>query len=273
MQALKDFRTYFFRGLAALLPTVVTIWVFFQCYIFIQANISRPINTGLVQMLTITDYWYSVNDEEVRDYILATDPQLASDSVELSKLVRSERTRRAARIVKAEADWVYGHGQIAGFLIALISVCFIGAILASVVGRTVWHFIERGLMNLPLVKRIYPYIKQITDLMLTKKDLAFSKVVAIQYPRQGLWSVALVTGNGLRVIRNKLGGDIITVFVPTSPTPFTGYVMMLKVEDTIELNMTIEEALRFTISGGVITPAEHDAFTAISTSEIDSEGA
>jgi uncharacterized membrane protein len=271
MQALKDFRTYFFRGLAALLPTVVTIWVFFQCYIFIQANISRPINTGLVQMLTITDYWYPVNEEEIREYVLSDEPQLSSDSVKLAERVNSDEARRQARIVKAEEDWIRGHGQIAGFLIALVSVCFIGAILASVVGRTVWHFIERGLMNLPLVKRIYPYIKQITDLMLTKKDLAFSKVVAIQYPRKELWSVALVTGKGLRIIREKLGQEMMTVFVPTSPTPFTGYVIMVEVKDTIELNMTIEEALRFTISGGVITPAEHEAFKALSSVDVEDE--
>lgn len=224
MQAFKNFRSYFFRGMAALLPTILTIWIFVQCYVFIQDKVSVHINRGIVQLiLLITDNW----DKEF-----------------LSQF------------------WVHGTGRITGFFVAIIGVCFIGAFLASVVGRTLWHFIEKNLTRVPLVSKVYPYIKQVTDFFLTKKRLDFSKVVAFEYPRKSTWSVGLVTGTGLKKVALSQATDFLTVFVPTSPTPFTGYVIMVPRAETIELEMSVEEALRYVISGGVITPAEHLAFEA-----------
>lgn len=222
MQALRNFRTYFFRGMAALLPTILTIWIFVQCYVFIQDKISVHINKSLVWLiLQITDEW-------PRDFL--------------------------------EAFWVYGNGKVTGFFVTIIGVVIVGAFLASVMGRSLWHYFEKAWVNIPLVKQVYPYIKQVTDFFLAKKELSFNKVVAVEYPRKGSWSVGLVTGKGLYGVTRNFQKDYLTVFVPTSPTPFTGYVIMIPREETFELDMTIEEALRFVISGGVITPTEHRAF-------------
>ena len=229
MQALKNLRTYFFRGMAALLPTILTIWIFAQCYLFIQNTVSLHINRGLVLLIS----WFT--DRYSKEFLYDF--------------------------------WVNGPGRLTGFFLAIIGVCFIGAFLASVVGKTLWHIFEKTLMRTPLLKKVYPYIKQITDFLLAKKNLTFNKVVAIQYPRKGVWSVALVTGNGLKKLANSCSGELLTVFVPTSPTPFTGYVIITPKNETIELDMTIEEALRFTVSGGVITPAEHEAFEAMTHKE------
>lgn len=232
MQAFKNFRSYFFRGMAALLPTILTIWIFVQCYIFIQDKISIHINRGIVELIfLITDNWE-------KEFLVGF--------------------------------WVDGPGRITGFFVAIIGVCFIGAFLASVMGRTLWHFMEKNLMRVPLVSKVYPYIKQITDFFLAKKSLEFSKVVAFEYPRKETWSVGLVTGDGLKKVASEIRKDFFTVFVPTSPTPFTGYVIMVPRAETIELEMSIEEALRFVISAGVITPAEHRAFEA-SRKEQDEE--
>lgn len=231
MDALKNFRTYFFRGLAALLPTVLTIWIFVQCYVFIQDKISIHINRGIVHVILWTTDQYS--KEFLVDF------------------------------------WVNGSGKIAGLFAAALGVVFIGAFLASVMGRTIWRFIEKALVNIPLFRSVYPHIKQVTDFLLTKKNLAFSKVVALEYPRKGMWSIGLVTGKGLKsVVKTE---DFLTVFVPTSPTPFTGYVVMIPKNETIELDLTIEEALRFIISGGVITPAEHLAFKKQKLNELDEQ--
>ncbi|MHC5082944.1 MAG: DUF502 domain-containing protein [Planctomycetota bacterium] len=215
--------------MAALLPTILTIWLFVQCYVFIQDKVSVHINRGVVWLiLWMTDQW----DKEF--------------------LVNF---------------WVDGPGKITGFFVAFIGVCFLGAFLASVMGKTIWRFVEKALMNAPLIKKVYPYIKQVTDFLLTKKSLSFNKVVAFQYPRKGTWSVGLVTGNGLKTVSTSLNKEFLTVFVPTSPTPFTGYVILTPKDETIDLDMTIEEALRFVISGGVITPAEHLAFEASRTEQ------
>ncbi|NLK42588.1 MAG: DUF502 domain-containing protein, partial [Planctomycetes bacterium] len=134
--------------------------------------------------------------------------------------------------------------------------------LASVMGRTIWRFLENTLANIPLIRSVYPNIKQVTDFLLAKKDLTFSKVVALEYPRKGTWSIGLVTGTGIKRVAAAAKDEFLTVFVPTSPTPFTGYVIMTPKSETIELDYTIEEALRFVISGGVITPVEQMAFEA-----------
>ena len=263
MQALGNFRTYFLRGMAALLPTILTIWIFWQCYVFIQEKVSVHVNRGVVRGLVTAFDWYPVvTDEEKQAFAIQENPQLVGDSVKIAQRIQDEDIIRGTRIAVAEDFWVYGRGQITGFVVAIVGVCMIGAFLASVVGRTLWHVIEKALANVPLVKQVYPYIKQVTDFLLAKKSLSFSRVVAFQYPRKGTWSIGLVTGNGLKKVVNTLDKEFLTVFVPTSPTPFTGYVIMTQKDETIDLDMSIEEALRYIISGGVITPSEHLAFEA-----------
>lgn len=249
--------------MAALLPTILTIWIFWQCYIFIQEKVSIHINRGVVRgAVALWDWYPPVTDEDKRAYVIYQNPQLLGDAQKIQEQIQDEDVVRGTRIEVAEKFWVYGRGQVTGFVIAIVGVCSIGAFLASVMGRTLWHLIEKTLMNLPLIKQVYPYIKQVTDFLLAKKSLTFSKVVAFEYPRKGTWSIGLVTGTGLKKVVNAVGQEFLTLFVPTSPTPFTGYVIMTLKNETIELDMSIEEALRYVISGGVITPAEHKAFEA-----------
>ena len=232
MRAIKNFRTYFFRGMAALLPTILTIWIFVQCYLFIQDNVSGHINKGLVLIIVkIGEFFPAITGGNSKEFL--------------------------------DKFWVEGPGRITGFVLAIVGVCFIGAFLASFAGRTIWHIIEKAFARIPLIKKVYPNIKQITDFVLAKKEMSFNKVVAVQYPRKGIWSIALVTGKGLKKITDAANQEFLTVFVPTSPTPFTGYVIVTPKEETIELDMTVEEALRFTVSAGVIGPTEREEFDAL----------
>ena len=217
-------KSYFFRGLAVLLPAIVTIWILAWGYTFIQENVSVYINRGLVR-LTMVVKGLNWHDESVR---------------------------------KVWSDfWVRGWGSVIGFLIALVGVCVLGALLASVVGRAVWRLIERFIMNTPLLRRVYPYVKQVTDFLLTQdqQKKLFSRVVAVEYPRKGIWSIGFVTGSGLKkVVNNNVEKEFLTILIPNSPAPVTGYVIMIPKEQTIALDMTVEEAFRFAISAGVITP-------------------
>ena len=210
------FKSYFFRGLAVLLPTILTIWILVWGYRFIQDNISIHIKRGLVRLIIIA----------------------GGSKEELSKL------------------WVDGALSIAGFLVSLFAVCIVGAILASVVGKTLWRIVEKFIMNTPLLRQVYPYVKQITDFLLTQeeKKKMFSRVVAVEYPRKGIWSMGMVTGSGLKKVIDNVEKEFLTVLIPTSPTPFTGFVIMVPRGQTIDLDMTIEEALRFALSAGVIVP-------------------
>ena len=212
------FKSYFFRGLAVLLPTILTIWIFVWGYTFIQENISRHIAFGLNWLI--------------------------------------EFLAPAAFVERLDKKWMGVALSAAGFLVALFIVFIVGALLASVVGRSLWRMVEKFIMNTPFLRQVYPYVKQITDFFLTREEKKemFSRVVAVEYPRKGIWSVGFVTGSGIEKVVNNVRKEFLTVLIPTSPTPFTGFVIMVPRKQTIDLDMTIEEALRFTVSGGVISP-------------------
>jgi uncharacterized membrane protein len=144
----------------------------------------------------------------------------------------------------------------AGFIIAVGVVCVVGAVLASVVGKALWRQVEKFIMNTPLLKQVYPYIKQVTDFFLTEenKKKVFSRVVAIEYPRKGVWSVGLVTGAGLTKIVNREAKEFLTVFVATTPSPVTGFVVIVPKDEVVDLDMPIEDAFRFLVSAGLIAP-------------------
>ena len=226
MRMAKNLKNYFLRGLAVLLPAMLTIWILAWGYRFIQKNISFYINHGLVWLIMRIPFF------------------MASWSKEM--------------LVKF---WVEGAGSIAGFIIALIAVLIVGALLASVVGRGMWRMIEGFIMNTPVLRRVYPYVKQVTDFLLTRdeqKEL-FSRVVAVEYPRKGIWSVGFVTGTGLKEVVGNVEKEFLTILIPNSPMPVTGYVIMVPKEQTIPLDITVEETFRFAISAGVIAPSGRQA--------------
>ncbi len=219
MPLAKQFKSHFFRGLAVLLPTIVTIWILVWGYKFIQDNISIYIKEALEWLI---------------------------------------RSIAGGEFVEEKLDkfWINVALSVAGFLIALFIVCVVGALLASVIGRTLWRAVERFIMNTPLLKQIYPYVKQITDFLITEEQQKqmFSRVVAVEYPREGLWALGFVTGNGFKKVADNVRKKFLTVLVPTSPTPFTGFVVTVPKEQVVELDMTMEEAIRFVISAGVVAP-------------------
>lgn len=256
MQALKNFRTYFFRGLAALLPTILTVWIFVQLYLFIQHNISAHINRGLVRILVYaTPHYPYISEADLSTCVKEKYPAAADDIQMLAEKMDDPDVKRTIRIEKAEDFWVHGKGQITGFIIAFLIVIFVGAFLASFIGRAAWRMFEHTLMKTPLLKSIYPYIKQVTDFFLASKKLSFSKIVAVEFPRKGIWSIGMVTGSGLKKLAPE-GTELLTVFVPTAPSPITGFVLIVPKSEVIELDVSVEEAMRFIISGGVICPGD-----------------
>ncbi|HUV63764.1 MAG TPA: DUF502 domain-containing protein, partial [Sedimentisphaerales bacterium] len=207
-----------------------------------------------------------VTEKEVRAYLLKIKPELSENEPELEIHLRRPDIWKGARIQQIEKrlakTWVDGPGSIAGFIVALVGVCVLGALLASYVGRSLWRTVEKFIMNTPFLRKVFPYVKQVTDFFLTNEDQRnlFSRVVAVEYPRKGVWSLGFVTGSGLQEVVNTVRREFLTVIIPTSPTPFTGFVITVPKKQTIDLDMTIEEAFRFIVSGGVITPgSEHTA--------------
>lgn len=270
MSITRRFKGYFLHGLAVLLPSILTIWLFVWGYSFIQNNIGRHLNRGMVHIIAVArNKSVEFSTEDVKEYLLEAKPELKSDPNGLAMRSKLPDNERKARIQKLKRElaktWVDGPGSIAGFLAAVIGVCIIGALLASYVGKSLWRMTENFIMNTPLLRRVYPYIKQITDFLLTQEEQKkfFSRVVAVEYPRKGIWSIGFVTGSGLGKVVSAVKKEFVTVIIPTSPTPFTGFVITVPKKQTIDLDMTIEEALRFIVSGGVITPEKEQVKAAL----------
>ena len=142
-----------------------------------------------------------------------------------------------------------------GFALAIVGIYILGRFAASYIGRVVWRGFERMLGRAPVISQVFPSVKQVTDLLFSERKIEFSRVVAVEYPRKGVWSIGLVTGAGMRVLQSTADSGLLTIFVPSSPMPLTGYTITVRRNEVIDLPMDIDDAFRFTISGGVIMPS------------------
>jgi uncharacterized membrane protein len=141
-----------------------------------------------------------------------------------------------------------------GVFFALFVVLLIGALASNFIGNQLvgwWHAL---LHRIPVVRSIYSGVKQVSDTLFSEKGNAFRKAVLVQWPREDLWTIAFVTGTPGGELLNHLNGEYLSVYVPTTPNPTGGYFVMLRKSDCIELNMSVDEALTYVISMGVIVP-------------------
>ena len=132
------------------------------------------------------------------------------------------------------------------FATGFLATNFVGAQLVQF-----WH----GLLNrIPVVNSIYSSVKQISDTLFSSSGQAFRKAVLIEWPRSGMWTIGFLTGTPGGDVANHLRGDFVSVYVPTTPNPTGGYFVIVKRSDVIELDMTVDQALKYIISMGVVPP-------------------
>jgi uncharacterized membrane protein len=217
---------FFLRGLAALLPTLLTLWLLLWVWNFLWNSLGQYIILGLQQM------WDSPgtvgllpvkSHPEIMDFLW-------------------------------HPEWTVTH--FVGVILSMILVYIIGVLVGNFIGRSMWRAIEVGVLRIPLVRAIYPAVKQVTDFLLAERSTQFqeSRVVAVQPHEKGIWSIGLVTGGGLRSLTDATGQEMVTVFVPSSPTAFSGYVLVVPRSEVVELPLKVEEAMRLLVSGGVLSP-------------------
>jgi len=143
-----------------------------------------------------------------------------------------------------------------GLVLSVAIVLFTGVIVANFFGKRLISFWEAILARIPLVRTIYHSVKQVVETLLASNGKSFRKVMLIQYPRKGIWTLAFQTGQTTAEIQNKTGHKLMNVFVPTTPNPTSGFFVMLPVEDVIELDLTVDAGLKMIVSMGVIMPDE-----------------
>lgn len=150
--------------------------------------------------------------------------------------------------------------QIPGFRLALVLLAILGTgfLAANFLGQVLIDRWEGLLGRIPLVRSIYNSVKQVSDTVLSPNGQAFREAVLVQYPRQGAWTIAFLTGAPGGEVARLLGGDHISVYVPTTPNPTSGFFLMVPRSDVHKLDMSVDAALKYIVSMGVVAPPELD---------------
>ena len=141
-----------------------------------------------------------------------------------------------------------------GIVIGVSILILTGAFVANLFGRKLVGFWETILGHIPLVRTIYTSVKQVLETLFNSNIESLRRVVLIEYPRMGIWSLGFQTNEALAAASETSGNDLVSVFIPTTPNPTSGFVVMLPAEDITQLNITVEDGFKFIISMGVIVP-------------------
>ena len=142
-----------------------------------------------------------------------------------------------------------------GALLTLLIIAVTGLIATNFFGKQLILLWESMLARVPVVKSIYASVKQVSDTLFSDSGNAFRQAVLVEFPRKGAWTIAFVTGTPGGDVANHLHGDYVSVYVPTTPNPTGGYFIMMPRNEVVVLEMSVDEALKYIISMGVVSPA------------------
>lgn len=273
-QPTKSFRRAVFRGLAVLLPPLLTIVIFIWVGNTVTDYFLEPLENGarriLVRSMADIRNPYTLGEVDVRPggqvlledrlYTRVADGNFIPDSI-----VQDVRKRIGNGMMPTTAKGIYEEYVnlyflrrsivIPVFLLFFIFVLYLlGKFLAAGMGRFFLIQFESIVERIPLIRNVYSPVKQVTDFLFSEREIEYTRVVAVEYPRKGIWSLAMVTGESFLDISSAANEPVLSVLIPTSPMPFTGFTVTVKKSETIDLNISIDQALQFIVSCGVVTP-------------------
>ncbi|HIF34461.1 MAG TPA: DUF502 domain-containing protein [Planctomycetaceae bacterium] len=278
----RPFRRAVFRGLGIVLPPLLTVVLLIKAWTIVDQFILVPVEkiTRIVMVGTIKD---------IRDEPAPGAPSSSVDGPE-GKSLRAfildgvvyvrlpqghfipvhvyEAVNQNPGDVPLVSGNAYYHRYVrihwlkrrvfvpVFFCIFILLLYLMGKFVAAGVGRLTWTAIESLIQRLPLIRNVYSSVKQITDFLFTESEIEFTRVVAVEYPRKGIWSIGFVTGESLLDISSAANEHVLSVLMPTSPIPGTGFTVTVLKSETIDLAMSVEEALQFVVSCGVVVPLQ-----------------
>ncbi len=282
------FRSAILRGLGVVLPPLLTIVVLIWAWNTIESYVLKPtewvIRSGLV--------WYSESNggtyAEVPKGATALDGKKLLEGFTYDGLRyqpdpgngRRFLPENVVKVVDNNADYfgpdalqpasanAYWHRYVQlewmprswvlpVFLIVFLTVLyFLGRLFTFGIGRWLVRQFDRAIMRIPLVNKVYGGVKQVTDFAFEEREIEFNRVVAIEYPRKGIWSLGFVTGNSMKEIAEFTGEPMLSVLMPTSPMPMTGFTVTVSRSEAVDMDLTIDEAIQFVVSCGVVVPPQ-----------------
>jgi len=227
-----DFKRNFLTGFAALFPILITVFLLSWFYGQIDRTIGGRVNRICVRMLSSN-----------RPLFTRLFPGAGKEVVNDPEERREWATEHFPGVV----------GTTIGVLVAALFVYLVGKALRGYIGGRIMRSVDRFFERFPVVKAIYPHARQFADFVFGQaRTKRFSHVVAVQYPRMGIYTLGFLTGDGLKDIERVAGQRLVTVFIPTSPTPLTGFIIVVPPDEVTELNMAVDEAFRFCITAGML---------------------
>lgn len=155
--------------------------------------------------------------------------------------------------------WLPFHIPGLGVLLTLGALLLVGAIASNFLGKRLVAWWDRLLGRIPVVRSIYTSVKQVSDTLFSTNGNAFRKAVLVQWPHQGMWTIGFVTGSPSTELSAKLPTPCVSVYVPTTPNPTGGYFVVVPKEQCQELDMSVDEALKYIVSMGVVTPKQFES--------------
>lgn len=268
----RPFRTAIFRGLGILVPPLLTIVIFLWIGTTVDKYVLEPVTDWVREGVVLATADIRT-DLPVRDRAATT--FTTEDGMVYQRIdngtyipfavydkVRTHLDGRplphsGTEFYRQYADITYLSPWlvIPVFLLLFVLVLYLlGKFLAAGLGRALWRTIERIITRVPLVRSVYSAVKQFTDFFFSESQMQFTRVVAVEYPRRGIWSLAFVVSESFVDINAAANEAVVAVYVPTSPMPMAGFVITLPKRDVIDLNITIDQALQFIVSCGVVAP-------------------
>lgn len=143
-----------------------------------------------------------------------------------------------------------------GFILAMITILIIGFIAANFFGKKLFKLLENWFLKFPFIRQIYPAAKQIVDSFISKESPAFKKVVLVEYPSKGIWSIGFITNESFREANEKTNSDLVHVFIATTPSPLTGFLILIPRSQIKIMNISVEEGVKLIVSGGIVKPTD-----------------
>jgi uncharacterized membrane protein len=265
----RPFRKAVQRGLGVFLPPLLTVVVFLWIGGMVHYYALRPVED-------LARYVIARQIQDIRPANGRTETELVLDGrtfrrmsddtyipIEVYAAVRRELGRDFADRLTGEGAWeqfvqiryLKPHLVVPAFLALFVLVLYVlGKLLAGGLGGFFWQAFENVVSRVPVVRNVYSSVKQVTDFLVNQQEIRYTRVVAIEYPRKGTWALGFVTGEGLLDVEAAANEPVLTVLVPTSPMPVTGFACVVPRSEVLDLNMTVDQALQFLISCGVVVP-------------------
>lgn len=267
----KPFRSAVLRGLGVLFPPLLTVLIFIWIVSSVNQYVLGPVNALTAEALvwvvgdirtdltrprpgqrqvTVQTGVYWLTDDERFIPMFVYDAVRASPGDGAAPQTAMNVYRRYV-----ELKYLRPYFMVPFFLSIFILVLYsLGKFMAAGMGRLLLYLFEWIVTRVPVVRSVYSGVKQVSDFMFSEREIEFTRVVAVEYPRKGIWSLGFVTGESFLDIRAAANDQVVAVYIPCSPMPLTGFTINCLRSECIDLNITFDQACQFAISCGVVVP-------------------